>query len=537
MDYIIDQREQEKRHKKLAELLPDGAESRYFDDLIKARLYAYQKEGILFATRAGRAVLADDMGLGKTIQAIAAAELLAKEFGISQVLVICPTSLKYQWKSEIERFANRSITMIEGGLDKRKLQYQSETFYKIASYGVALNDVDYLNQMSPDLVILDEAQRIKNWKTKTAQNLKRLKTDFAFVLTGTPLENRLEDLHSLIEFVDRYKLGALFSFLDNHQIKDENGKVVGYQNLNSISNTLSDVLLRRTRTETLDELPERTVKNYYVDITKEQFEIHDDYRLLVARLVAKWRKLGFLPEKDRKRLMIALGCMRMVSDSTYILDQKTRHDTKIGELMIILNEVFERADDKVVIFSQWERMTRLVAEELDSAGIGYEYLHGGIPAIKRKDLIDNFRNKPESRVFLSTDAGGVGLNLQSANIVINLDMPWNPAVLEQRIARVHRMGQHKPVHVVNLISKGTIETRILNLIGFKKSVFNGVLDGGEDQVLMKESTFSKFMKSVDVMVEKKEDDGRESVVGREEGDAGRDADVTPENVTPNVTPT
>ncbi len=511
MDYIIDQREQEKRRKKISELLPKGADSSYFDDLINTRLYTYQKEGIIFAACAGRVVLADDMGLGKTIQAIASAELLAKEFGISQILVICPTSLIYQWKSEIERFTDRSIQVIEGPLDKRKGQYQSEAFYKIASYGVALNDIDYLNRMGADLVILDEAQRIKNWKTKTSQNLKKLKTDFAFILTGTPLENRLEELHSLIEFVDRYKLGALFSFLDQHQIKDEVGKVVGYQNLNSISQTLSGVLLRRTRTETLDQLPERSDKNYYVDVTKEQYDIHEDYRLLVARLVAKWRKLGFLPEKDRERLMIALSCMRMVSDSTYILDQKTRHDTKIAELMETLMEVFERADDKVVIFSQWERMTRLVAEELDTAGIGYEYLHGGVPAKKRNDLINNFNNKPESRVFLSTDAGGVGLNLQTANIVINLDLPWNPAVLEQRIARVHRMGQQKPVYVINFISKGTIETRILNLIGFKKSVFKGVLDGGEDKVLMKESTFNKFMESVDGMVRRTDDDRIEAV--------------------------
>ncbi|MEA1876521.1 MAG: SNF2-related protein, partial [Bacteroidota bacterium] len=260
MDFIIDQRDQEKRQTKISALLPDGADSQYFDDLISAKLYPYQKEGIIFAAKTGRAVLADDMGLGKTIQAIASAELLAKEFGISQVLVICPTSLKYQWKSEIERFTDRSIMMIEGGLDKRKQQYQSDDFYKIASYGVALNDLDYLNQMAPDLVILDEAQRIKNWKTKTAQNLKKLKSDFAFILTGTPLENRLEELHSLIEFVDPYKLGALFRFLDQHQIKDEVGKVVGYQNLNSISQTLSDVLIRRTRTETLEQLPERTSK-------------------------------------------------------------------------------------------------------------------------------------------------------------------------------------------------------------------------------------------------------------------------------------
>jgi superfamily II DNA/RNA helicase len=177
--------------------------------------------------------------------------------------------------------------------------------------------------------------------------------------------------------------------------------------------------------------------------------------------------------------------------------EEKRYDKKIDELIEILKEIFESGDDKVVIFSQWERMTRLVGRELRKMGIDFEYLHGGIPSIKRKDLIDNFRENPKKRVFLSTDAGGVGLNLQTANVIINLDLPWNPAVLEQRIGRVHRLGQKKPVRVINLISKGTIEHRILGVIGFKKSIFEGVLDGGEDQVIMSESKFSKLMKTVE----------------------------------------
>lgn len=497
LEYIVQLRDKKNRIEKIQKKFPEGIESKHFDTLIKTKLYPYQKQGVLFAARAGRVLLADDMGLGKTIQAIATVELLAKEAGVSNVLIICPTSLKYQWKNEIARFTDRDIIVIEGHLDKRKEQYLSTEFYKIASYGVALNDIDYLNKMAPDLVILDEAQRIKNWKTKTAQNIKKIKSDFAIVLTGTPLENRLDELHSLIEFVDNYKLGSLFRFLNNHQLKDDTGKVIGYHKLNNISDTLKDVLIRRHKKEILKQIPDRTDKNYFVDITKEQFEIHEDYRSTVARLANKWKRFGFLSENDRQRLLISLGCMRMVSDSTYILDQKTRYDTKIDELLIILKEIIESGDEKVVIFSQWERMTRLVADELEQMKIGYEYLHGGVPSVKRKDLITNFTYKPEKRVFLSTDAGGVGLNLQAANVVINLDIPWNPAILEQRIARVHRLGQHKSVRVINLISKGTIEERILALLDFKQSVFDGVLDGGEDKVLMGESKFNKLMKSVE----------------------------------------
>ena len=510
LDFIIDVREYESRNAKINALFPDGINSRYFDGLIKTDLFPYQREGVLFIAKAGRLLLADDMGLGKTIQAIAALELMAKEFGVSNVLIIAPTSLKYQWKSEIEKFTDRSTIVIEGHLDKRKFQYEDESFYKIASYGVALHDVEYLNKAGFDLIILDEAQRIKNWKTKTAQNLKKLQSQYAIVLTGTPLENKLDELHSIVEFIDPYRLGALFRFLDEHQTVNATGKVTGYHNLNKIKQVLKGVLLRRTKTEILNQLPERIDKYYFVDITDEQREIHDDYDSTVAKLVFKWRKQGFLLEKDRKRLLLALSCMRMVSDSTYILDQKTRFDKKIDELVIILKEIFESGDDKVVIFSQWERMTRLVAAELEKLEVGYEYLHGGVPSVKREALIDNFTENMTKKVFLSTDAGGVGLNLQSASVIINLDLPWNPAVLEQRIARVHRFGQQKKVRVLNFVSKGTIEERILSIIGVKKSLFAGVLDKGEDRIVLDDKKFNKLMDTVSRISEKEEEQQPES---------------------------
>ncbi|MDQ1265387.1 MAG: hypothetical protein QG635_537, partial [Bacteroidota bacterium] len=501
VDYIIDIRSRQQRINQIENKYSEGLYSFDLDNLIKAKLYPYQKEGVLFAAKSGRCLIADDMGLGKTIQAIAATEVIAKEFHAEKVLIVCPTSLKYQWKTEIEKFTDRSVMVIEGMALKRAEQYKSENFYKITSYNSILHDLRAINQFSPDIVILDEAQRIKNWKTKTAQKVKAISSEFAIVLTGTPLENRLDELHSLVEFVDSYKLGALFRFLSKHQILDDNGKVIGYQGLNSISKTLDSIVIRRKKDEVLQQLPERIDKNFYVDAAKEQKDIHDDYGEVVGKLVNKWKRHRFLSESDRKRLILSLSCMRMVCDSTYILDQKTRFDTKIDELMILLNEVFENGDDKVVIFSQWERMTRLVAAELDKIKIRYEYLHGGVPSAKRKDLLTNFHNLPESKVFLSTDAGGVGLNLQCANIVINLDIPWNPAILEQRIARVHRLGQGKHVQVINYVTKDSIEERILGLLRFKQSIFEGVLDGGDDNVFMGDDKFKKIMAVVENITE------------------------------------
>ncbi|ELR68837.1 hypothetical protein C900_05783 [Fulvivirga imtechensis AK7] len=474
----------------------------YFDTLIKAKLFPYQIEGVTFAAKAGRCLIADDMGLGKTIQAIATAEWMKKELHISRALIVCPTSLKYQWKAEIEKFTDSTATVIEGNSLKREKFYkEDDSFYHILSYNVVANDVEILNRSIPDLVILDEAQRIKNWKTKVAHGVKKLESPYAVVLTGTPLENKLEELYSIVQFVEPFRLGALFRFLEEHQVADDTGKVVGYRDLNKISQLLSDIVIRRTKKKVLKQLPERMDKNLFVPMTERQMEVHQDYSDLAAKIAKKWRTYGFLSEQDRQRLLLSLNCMRMVCNSTYILDQETRHDTKVDELMSILDEVLEDPDQKVVVFSQWERMTRLVAAELDKRHIEYENLNGSVPSEKRKALFDNFNKDPESRVFLSTDAGGVGLNLQAASWLINLDLPWNPAVLEQRIARIYRLGQKKNVNIINMVSTGTIEHKMLDVLSFKSSLAKGILDNGDDSIFMEESRFKQFMKSVEQVVD------------------------------------
>ena len=498
-DFVLDIRDKSKRIHRIDKCY-GGNGKPVFSELLKANLYSYQEEGIRFAAKAGRCLLADDMGLGKTIQGIGAAELLKREFGITKVLIICPTSLKYQWKSEIEKFTGSSYRVIEGTPDKREEQYRGDEFYKIVSYHTASNDAAVISSTFPDLIILDEAQRIKNFLTKTARNIKRLPSTYALVLTGTPLENKLEELYSVVQFLDPFILGPYHEFLGKHQIRSETGKITGYKDLNTIGETLSRMMLRRKKAEVLSELPERMDKMLLVPMTEKQLELHDEFNAVVAKLVHKWRRLGFLPEKDRQRLMINLNMMRMVCDSSFILDQESRHDTKIDELMSIIQEVISEGDEKMVVFSQWERMTRIVAGELEKQGIGYKYLHGGVPSKKREELFTGFNRDPEIRVFLSTDAGGTGLNLQSASFMVNLDIPWNPAVLEQRIGRIHRIGQKKKVSVINMVSAGTIEHRMTEVLKFKSLLAEGILDQGEDVIFLEESKFKKLMNTVERMV-------------------------------------
>lgn len=467
--------------------------------LLKVPLYPYQQKGALFASMAGRAVIADEMGLGKTIQAIAAAEILAKDGGVERVLIVCPSSLKSQWRHEIEHFCSRSALVIDGPAHRRKNLFERDSsFFKIINYDVIHADVDAIAVWSPDLVILDEAQRIKNWQTRTAKSVKRIDSRFAIVLTGTPLENRLEELHSIVEFVDRHRLGPLFAFKAAHEVVEEDStKVVGYRDLDRINKTLSPILIRRTKKEVLKQLPPRMDKNFFVPMTDPQWIPHHENQETVARIMAKWRRYKFLTEADQLRLRIALQNMRMACDSTYLIDHETKHGHKVNELEELLGEIFEDRAAKVVIFSQWVRMNELVIEMLERRRWGHVHLHGGVPSRERGNLTQALREDEHCRVFLSTDAGGVGLNLQTASAVINMDLPWNPAVLEQRIGRVHRLGQKRSVRVVNFVAEGTIEHGMLSLLSFKRSLFTGVLDGTADKVFMGDSAMNRFMKTVE----------------------------------------
>jgi SNF2 family DNA or RNA helicase len=452
------------------------------DGVLKTKLLPYQTRGAIFAACRGRVVLADDMGLGKTVQALAAAELLRRRKGIERVLVVAPASVKYQWKTEIEKFSDLSAQVIDGPLARRRQLYASPAFFNLTSYELVLKDVSYIHELKPDLIILDEAQRIRNWITATARTIKQLKSRYAFVLTGTPLENKLEELFSVVEFIDGRRLGPAFRFLQEHRMEDEKGHLLGYRGLDRIHTQLEPVLLRRTRKEVLTELPERTDQIFRVPMTDEQAEPYWEQSEILSRLMHKWERQGWLSEIDLRRITCCLQNMRMLCDSTFLFDKKTNHSPKLEEFREIIRELALEENRKVVVFSEYERMTHLAGELLGKLGIGCVSLHGGVPSRKRGDLIEKFRRDPECKVFLSTDAGGVGLNLQAASAVVNFEPPWNPARLEQRIGRVHRLGQSRSVHVIHLLTTGSIEERVWETLQRKKSLFAGVFDSPTAEV-------------------------------------------------------
>ena len=450
--------------------------------ILKTELLPYQERGAIFAACRGRVVLADDMGLGKTVQALAATEMLRRRRGIQRVLVVAPASVKYQWKTEIEKFSGLSAQVIEGLLPRRRELYASPQFFNLSSYELVLKDVRYMHELAPDLIILDEAQRIRNWTTATARTIKQLKSRYAFVLTGTPLENKLEELFSVVEFIDGRRLGPAFRFLDEHRTEDENGKLIGYRGLDRIHDQLAPILLRRTRQEVLKDLPKRTDQILHVALTPQQAEPYWEQNDILGALMRKWERQGWLSEIDQKRVLCCLQNMRMLCNSTFLFDKQTNHSPKLAEFREIIRELAIEEGRKVVVFSEYERMTHLAGKELEKLGIGFVSLHGSVPSRNRGALMEKFRRDAECRVFLSTDAGGVGLNLQAASAVVNFEPPWNPARLEQRIGRVHRLGQAHPVHVVHLLTKGTIEERVWETLKLKKSLFAGVFDSPTGEV-------------------------------------------------------
>jgi SNF2 family DNA or RNA helicase len=497
LDFVAEVRDAERRREMLDHAFAQGAKSPALAKLLKVKLHPYQAEGALFAARAGRSLIGDDMGLGKTVQAIAAAEILRLHLGAERTLVICPASLKHQWELEFFRFTGRRALVVSGGRPHRQRHYADPCPWKIAAYDTVARDLDLIGGFSPDLVILDEAQRIKNWNTIAARAIKRIDSPYAMVLTGTPLENRLEELISIVQFVDRHRLGPTWRLLREHQMRDDHGRVIGYQRLDDISRTLAPVMIRRRKREVLTQLPPRTDQNVFVPMTPAQARIHAENAEIVAKIAAKWRRQRWLSEADQRRLTCALQNMRMSCNSTWLLDRETDHGFKADEVAELLEDLFETADAKAVVFSQWIGTHELIERRLAARGWDYVMFHGSVPSDQRGALVERFREDPDCRVFLSTDAGGIGLNLQHAATVINMDLPWNPAVLEQRVGRVHRMGQRRNVQVVNFIAQGTIEEGMLSLLAFKKSLFAGVLDGAAAEVFLNGTRLTRFMESVE----------------------------------------
>jgi superfamily II DNA or RNA helicase len=474
---------------------------------LRRKLYPYQREGVRRVFDTGRLLLADDMGLGKTTQAIAACHGLFETRRFKKGLLIVPAALKSQWKREWDATTRVPLTIVEGSPTERSELYErTARGFLVIGYEQLLRDFPAVQRFAPEMVVLDEAQRIKNWATKSAAYVKALAPRYRLVLTGTPMENRFEELASIMDFVDDVALEPKWRLVPWHSLSEGDagrGKI-GARNLDTMRQRLSDVMLRRVRKEVLTQLPSRTDTRVPVEMTPAQHLEHEDLRPPILQLVSIARRRP-LTQGQFLRLMQLLTTQRMICNGlaqVHFEDQWPRCTQagrptpalleslcapKLSVLRGLVEQVVLAQGRKAVVFSQWRNMLRLaewaVRDLLAEAGQRAVFFTGAESNKLRERAIVELHDDPAVSMMFLSDAGGVGLNLQrAATCCINLELPWNPAVLEQRIGRIYRLGQTQPVDVYNLVTDTGIENRIAQLVADKKAVFSSLFDGTTDEV-------------------------------------------------------
>lgn len=426
-------------------------------------LFPYQREGMLHLACVERALLADEMGLGKTVQAVAACAFLRRLGKIRRVLVVTPASLQAEWAEQIDRFTRLPHRRIEGGRTARRKDYDRATapFFTLATYDQMLTDSLEVNaRLQPDVVILDEAQRIKNWNAKTALAVKRLASRYAWVLTGMPLESRIDELYSLVSFLDPSIFGPLFRFNREFYDFDERGRPRGFRNLEKLRARIRPIVLRRRKEDVQTELPPRIERTFLVPLSDGQRAEYTRRSGHVARLLASHRRKALAPA-GQDRLLREANMLRMLCDTRFILGDADRACPKVDELARLLPDCMGTPGIKVVIFSEWERMLELVGALCRKLRIDFAFHAGGAPAARRRAELQRFRTEAACRVLLSTDSAGASLDLPGPTAVVHCDVPWTAARRDQRLARAGAGDGTQPVTIWNLVSQGTIEQRLL----------------------------------------------------------------------------
>jgi len=462
--------------------LPDGDLARLLPPL-GLTPYAYQWVGAAFLARAGRALLADEMGLGKTAQAILAATALRHASRPARcVTVVCPASLRGGWQEEVRRWLGEDAMLLEGPALVRARTIASQPRWLITHYEQVLRDHRHHEAHPPDLMIIDEAQRAKGLLTRTARVLKVIGARYVFALTGTPLENRLEEAYAIAQLIDQRLLPPLWQLDRDHFVRDEKGRrVVLYRGLGALRSRLAPAFLRRRKEDVALDLPARLRSTVMVPMHEAVVDTYDDVLAQVARIANKKVLLPADLERIQRLLVIARRCCN--GPHMLGLDADDRKVPKLAELEQALRELCLGEGRKAVVFSEWTDMTERVEALCGRLRLASFHFHGGVPVRHRPALLRAFAGHKGPAVFVSTDAGGLGLNLQMADVVINLDLPWNPARLEQRIARVHRIGSKRAIHELLLITKESIEERILRLHETKRNVLANIWDKGDQDVI------------------------------------------------------
>ncbi|WP_055070556.1 DEAD/DEAH box helicase [Clostridium massiliamazoniense] len=406
-------------------------------------------------------ILADDMGLGKTIQSISF--LLEKEY--KKALIVTPTTLIYNWEEEIKTFApSLKVGIIHGSKDKRHKIFENLSDYNVilTTYGTIKNDIELYKEIYFDAMIIDEGQNIKNHKSQSAKYIKSINADFKVALTGTPIENNLMELWSIFDFIMPGYLSTEEKFKDRF--------INNKDNMEDLKLLISPFILRRMKKDVLKELPEKIDKKFIVEMTPSQSRVYKSYVKEVKEKIklAKNNNITLFSYITRLRQL----CL----DPSLVIDDYEGGSGKIKALMDIL-KTNKELGIKTLVFSQFTSLLTELSKKLEEEEMNVFYLDGGTPAKERIKLVNDFNATELSTVFLiSLKAGGTGLNLTSASEVIHLDPWWNPAIEDQATDRAYRIGQKNRVEVIKLISRGSIEEKIILLQEEKRALISNIIN-------------------------------------------------------------
>jgi SNF2 family DNA or RNA helicase len=412
------------------------------------------------------------MGLGKTIQALA---VLLDRANQGPALVIAPTSVGFNWVREAETFAPALRAHAYRDTDRSEfLESVTKGDLVICSYGLALRDAPALSRVKWATMVLDEAQFIKNSRSKTSLAIRTISADWTLALTGTPIENHLGELWSLFRVVSPGLFGSWEQFRKRFAGPIERDG--DQERRQALSRVIRPFMLRRSKQEVLSELPERTETTLYVDLSPDERRRYDEMRL--AALGDLEGIVGAPDSEDQRfRVLAFLTRLRQLACHVGLVDKTWEgSSTKLELLVETLSELREEGH-KALVFSQFTQHLGLIRSALDAQGIRYEYLDGSTPSASRQERVDRFQQGSADAFLISLKAGGTGLNLTAADYVIHMDPWWNPAVEAQATDRAHRIGQTKPVMVYRIVARGTIEEQILGLHRDKRDLVEGVMEG------------------------------------------------------------
>lgn len=465
---------------------------------LRANLRPYQESGFQWLNYLDEVkwggILADDMGLGKTVQALTFIQHYKNTHDKATMLVVCPTTLIYNWENEIKKFTPEITYHIHHGPSRLRISEELGAFdIIITTYGTLRSDVQLLMKIDFDYVILDESQAIKNPQSKVTKAAQLLNTRNRIALSGTPMQNNTFDIYAQMNFLNPGMLGSVDFF--RNEFATPIDKFQDQERKDHLKKLIYPFILRRTKEQVAKDLPEKIETVIFCEMDPEQRHIYDAYRNSYRSKI-----LGVIEDQgmERSQLTILQGLMklRQICDSPAILNETEKYPNHSVKLHELTREISENiSNHKVLVFSQFLGMLGLIKDRLAHQKIPYEYFDGSTSTMDRERAIQNFQNNEECRVFLiSLKAGGVGLNLTAADYVYIVDPWWNPAVEQQAIDRTHRIGQTKNIFAYRMICKDTVEEKILELQERKKSLVKDIIadDSGFIKKLTKEDVLYLF---------------------------------------------